>query len=131
MYWKVYARLSPVLMPFFILTTCVFGFLAIHRGELVMRLQTELIKDKTQEVKVIIEQQKASNEISKQYEQRKAIREQDRNITNVQIEKVISESDNSSVCFDDAWLYQLNSQVVSTNTSGQPESAVSADTGAN
>lgn len=130
MLWKVYNKISPLLMPFFILTTLVFGGIAMYRGELILGLQSQLIKNKTQEVKVIIEQQQASNEISKQYEERKAQREIDRNISNVQIEKVISDSDNHSVCFDDAWLYQLNSQIASLNNSGQPESELSTDTGA-
>lgn len=130
MYWKVYTKIAPLLMPFFIITTCVFGAIAVYRGEIILGLQAQLIKDKTQEVKVIIEQQQASNDISKQYEQRKADREQDRIKANVQIEKVIRESDNSSVCFDDAWLYQLNNQIATLNNTGKSVSAVSEPTGA-
>ncbi|WAW11638.1 hypothetical protein nACB1_042 [Acinetobacter phage nACB1] len=131
MYWKVYTKIAPLLMPFFILTTVVFGSIALYRGEIILGLQAQLIKDQTKEVKVIIEQQQASTEISKQYEERKAQREQDRIVNNVQIEKVISESDNSSVCFDDAWLYQLNNQIISFNSSSEPVSTMPTDTGAN
>lgn len=122
---KVYTKIAPLLMPFFILTTVVFGGIALYRGELILGLQTQLIKDKTHEVKVIVEQQQASNDISKQYEERK----QNRIESHVQVEKVISDSDNHSVCFDDAWLYQLNSQIISFNNSGQSVSAVSEPTG--
>lgn len=125
MYMKVYTKIAPLLMPFFILTTVVFGGIALYRGELILGLQTQLIKDKTHEVKVIVEQQQASNDISKQYEERK----QNRIESHVQVEKVISDSDNHSVCFDDAWLYQLNSQIISFNNSGQSVSAVSEPTG--
>ena len=130
MYWKLYAKIALWLMPFFLLTSLVFGAIAVYRGEIILGLQAQLIKNKTQEVKVIIEQQQASNVIGKEYEERKAQREQNRIVNNVQIEKVISESDNSSVCFDDAWLFQLNSQVASFNNPTESVSALSESTGA-
>lgn len=130
MYWKLYAKIAPWLMPFFLLTSLVFGAIAIYRGEIILGLQAQLIKNKTQEVKVIIEQQQASNVISKEYEERKAQREQDRIMNNVQVEKIISESGNSSVCFDDAWLFQLNNQITSFNSPTKSVSALSESTGA-
>ena len=130
MYWKLYAKIALWLMPFFLLTSVVFSAIAVYRGEIILGLQAQLIKNKTQEVKVIIEQQQASNVISKEYEERKALREQNRVMNNVQIEKVISESGNSSVCFDDAWLFQLNNQIAAFNNPTESVSALSESTGA-
>ena len=130
MNWKLHAMIAPWLMPFFLLTSLVFGAISVYRGEIILGLQAQLIKNKTQEVKVIIEQQQASSVISKEYEERKAQREQSRIVNNVQVEKVISESDNSSVCFDDAWLFQLNNQIASFNNPTESVSALSESTGA-
>jgi len=130
MYWKLYAKIALWLMPFFLLTSLVFGAIAIYQGEIILGLQAQLIKDKTQKVKVIIEQQQANNVISKEYEERKAQREENRIVNNVQVEKVISEPGNSSVCFDDAWLFQLNNQIAAFNNPTESVSALPESTGA-
>ena len=51
MYWKLYAKIALWLMPFFLLTSLVFGAIAAYRGEIILGLQAQLIKNKTQEVK--------------------------------------------------------------------------------
>ena len=130
MYWKLYAKIALWLMPFFLLTSIVFSAIAVYRGEIILGLQAKLIDNKDQEIKITVEHQEAAERISNDYEQRKADREQDKANAKITIEKIISESDNSSICFDDAWLFQLNNQVASFNNPTESVSALSESTGA-
>lgn len=127
----LYFKVAPLLVPLFVLTTIVFLGMCVYRGEIILGLQAELIKDKNQEVKVIIEQHERATQISAAYEDRKAAREQDKVNATHSIEKVISDSGNESICFDNAWLYALNSQIATFNGASEPSSSMSRTTGAN
>ena len=131
MYWKLYAKIALWLMPFFLLTSIVFSAIAVYRGEIILGLQAKLIDNKDQEIKIIVEHQEAAERISNDYEQRKADREQDKANAKITIEKVISDSDNNTVCFDNAWMYQLNSQIATINNTRKPETGMPSSTGAN
>lgn len=124
MFQIIYWKLAPYLAPFFLLTTIVFFSMCVWRGEIILGLQAELIKDKNQEVKVIIEQVKAANEIGQQYEQRKAEREELKVEVTHEIEKIVSVPLYSNLCFDYDGLHLLNSQISTINSTAQPDATL-------
>lgn len=124
MFQIIYWKLAPYLAPFFLLTTIVFFSMCVWRGEIILGLQAELIKDKNQEVKVIIEQVKAANEIGQQYEQRKADREELKVEVTHEIEKIVSVPLYSNLCFDYDGLHLLNSQISTINSTAQPDATL-------
>lgn len=124
MFQIIYWKLAPYLAPFFLLTTIVFFSMCVWRGEIILGLQAELIKDKNQEVKVIIEQVKAANEIGQQYEQHKAEREELKVEVTHEIEKIVSVPLYSNLCFDYDGLHLLNSQISTINSTAQPDATL-------
>lgn len=124
MFQIIYWKLAPYLAPFFLLTTIVFFSMCVWRGEIILGLQAELIKDKNQEVKVIIEQVKAANAIGQQYEQRKADREELKVEVTHEIEKIVSVPLYSNLCFDYDGLHLLNSQISTINSTAQPDATL-------
>lgn len=127
---KLYLKFASWLAPFFLLTTIVFFVICVWRGEIILGLQAELIKDNKQEFKVTIEQHESANRISNEFEVRKTEREKEKEYVIRTVEKITAVPVYSNICFDDVGLHQLNSQIAAINGSGQPESAVSTDQGA-
>ena len=127
----LYKKLAPYLCGFFMLTTCVFFFLGFIRSEQIVSLQTELLKNKQQEVKVIVEQQEVAIKISQAYEERKADKIQEKIYVDREVEKIISVPSYSNECFDASGMLSLNSYIASINGSGKSETALPKDSGDN
>ena len=126
----IYRMLAPYLAPLFLLTTIVFFSMCVWRGEVILGLQAEAIKDKDKEIKVVIEQHDSEHKISLEYEQQKTNKQQEKIYVDRTVEKIITVPSYSSVCFDDAWLFQLNSQIAAFNNPTESVSALSESTGA-
>lgn len=128
---KLYLKFSPLLAAFFIFTSTVFFVMCVWRGEIILGLQAELIKDNNKEFKIVLEQHEAANKISNDFAVRETEREKEKEYVIKTVEKIITVPVYSNICFDDVGLHQLNSQIAAINGAGKPESAVSANQGAN
>lgn len=124
---QIYLKITPILTPFFLLTTVVFMVMCVWRGEIILGLQAELSKDKDQTIKVVLEQQQGANKISTEFEQRKADREQEKIYVNREIEKIVTVPLYSNECFDDAGVQQINSYATSLNSSSESSSGLSSN----
>ena len=127
----LYKKLAPYLCGFFMLATCVFFFLGFIRSAQIVSLQTELLKNKQQEVKVIVEQQEVAIKISQAYEERKADKIQEKIYVDREVEKIISVPSYSNECFDASGMLSLNSYIASINGSGKPKATLPEDSGDN
>lgn len=125
MLMKLYLKFAPLLTIFFLFTTIVFFVICVWRGEIILGLQAELIKDNKQEFKVVLEQHESANKISNDYEVRKTEREKEKEYVVRTVEKIITVPVYSNICFDDVGLHQINSQISAVNGSGQSEPTVS------
>lgn len=123
----MYFKLAPLLVPFFMLTTVVFFVICVYRGEIILGLQSKLLTDKDQEIRVVVEQHESANNISKAYEQRQADREQEKIYVTNTIEKIVSVPSYSNLCFDPTGLQFLNGQVAAANSSSELSSALPSD----
>lgn len=126
----IYRKLAPYLAPFFLLTTVVFMIMCVWRGEIILGLQADLIKDKKQEVKVVIEQQEIATKISLDYEQGKNTRQQEKVYVDREVEKIIAVPSYSNLCFDDVGMYSINNYIKSLNSTREPSGSVYPTTGA-
>lgn len=124
-----YNKVAPYLAVFFLLTTIVFMSITVWRGEVILGLQSEVLSNKNQEVKVIIEQHEAANKVSKDYEDRKVDREKEKIYVTRQVEKIVSVPSYANECFDPIGLQYFNSQVSSINSSGKLNNTLSTNTG--
>ena len=124
-----YNKVAPYLAVFFLLTTIVFMSITVCRGEVILGLQSEVLSNKNQKVKVIIEQHEAANKVSKDYEDRKVDREKEKIYVTRQVEKIVSVTSYANECFDPIWLQYFNSQVSSINSSGELNNTLSTNTG--
>ena len=84
----IYKKLAPYLAPFFLLTTIVFFAMCVWRGEVILGLQAEAIKDKDREIKVVIEQHDSEHKISLEYEQQKTNKQQEKIYVDRTVEKI-------------------------------------------
>lgn len=126
---RMYRKVSPLLAAFFMFTSVVFFLICLYRGEVILGLQAEHIKNKNQEVKVIIEQQDLANKISQQYEELKADRIQEKIYVDREIEKIVTVPIYSTVCFDTDGLQSVNSAITSANASTQSKATMPTTTG--
>lgn len=124
-----YTKVATYLAVFFLLTTIVFMSINVWRGEVILGLQSEVLSNKNQEVKVIIEQHEAANKVSKDYEDRKVNREKEKIYVTRQVEKIVSVPSYVNECFDPIGLQYFNSQVSSINSSGKLNNTLSTNTG--
>ena len=126
----IYKKLAPYLAPFFLLTTIVFFAMCVWRGEVILGLQAEAIKDKDKEIKVVIEQHDSENKISLEYEQQKTNKQQEKIYVDRTVEKIITVPSYSNLCFDTDGMQSLNSYITQINSSRKPADAVSTNQGA-
>ena len=129
MWMKLYVKLSPYISGFLLITTIVFFSMCVWRGEVILGLQAQLIKDNKQEIKVIVEQQESATKISLDYEQNKSVKQQEKIYVDREIEKVITVPMYSNLCFDDSGLHLINGEISKINSARQPTVAVPSDTG--
>lgn len=127
----IYLRVAPFLAPFFLLTTLVFFGMCVWRGEIILGLQAQLIKDQKQVVELVVTQNEAANKVSLDYEVRKSDKQQEKVYVDREVEKVVLMPSYSNECFDNAGLQQINSYIASINSASKPESGMSTSTGAN
>lgn len=130
MWMRLYVKLSPYISGFLLITTIVFFSMCVWRGEVILGLQAQLIKDNKQEIKVIVEQQESATKISLDYEQNKSVKQQEKIYVDREIEKVITVPMYSNLCFDDSGLHLINGEISKINSARQPTVAVPSDTGA-
>lgn len=115
MIYAIYKRVSLFLAPLFLLTTLVFAVLTVYRGEIILGLQAELLKDKGKEIKIVIEQVQKLNEVSKEYEETKQTNNTAKQEKLREVEKINDQSEHSSVCITTDGL-QLYNSIVSNPT---------------
>ena len=115
---KLLLMISPYLAGFFFITTIGFIVLAAYRGEMIVTLQSQLITNKDQQIKVIVEGVDNAQAISEAYELGKG-----------EVDKIIEKPFYiSTVCLDSDGLSVLNGSISATDAS-QPESTVPTATG--
>lgn len=131
MLMKLYVRMSPLLAAFLLLTTVVFFSMCLWRGEIILGLQSDALKNKDQEIKVVIEQHEGANKISHEYEIFKADKLQDKVYVDREVEKIVLMPSYGNECFDNDGLLSLNSAITALNDSGKSSNAVHENTGAN
>lgn len=130
MLMSIYVRMSPILAAFFLMTSVVFFAMCLWRGEIILGLQSDALKNKDQEIKVVIEQHEGANKVSQEYEVRKADKEQEKVYVDREVEKIVYISSYSNLCLDDIGLSQLNGRISSVNGSRKLEDAMPSTTGA-
>ena len=87
MLMSIHVRMSPILAAFFLMTSVVFFAMCLWRGEIILGLQSDALKNKDQEIKVVIEQHEGANKVSQEYEVRKADKEQEKVYVDREVEK--------------------------------------------
>ena len=127
---SIYVRMSPILAAFFLMTSVVFFAMCLWRGEIILGLQSDALKNKDQEIKVVIEQHEGANKVSQEYEVRKADKEQEKVYVDREVEKIVYMPSYSNLCLDDIGLSQLNGRISSVNGSRKLEDAMPSTTGA-
>lgn len=130
MLMSIYVRMSPLLAAFFLMTSVVFFAMCLWRGEIILGLQSDALKNKDQEIKVVIEQHEGANKVSQEYEVRKADKEQEKVYVDREVEKIVYMPSYSNLCLDDIGLSQLNGRISSVNGSRKLEDAMPSTTGA-
>lgn len=130
MLMSIYVRMSPILAAFFLMTSVVFFAMCLWRGEIILGLQSDALKNKDQEIKVVIEQHEGANKVSQEYEVRKADKEQEKVYVDREVEKIVYMPSYSNLCLDDIGLSQLNGRISSVNGSRKLEDAMPSTTGA-
>ena len=130
MLMKLYVRMSPLLEAFLLLTTVVFFAKCLWLGEIILGLQSDALKNKDQEIKVVIEQHEGANKISHEYEIFKADKLQDKVYVDREVEKIVLMPSYGNECFNNDGLLSLNSAITALNDSGKSSNAVHENTGA-
>ena len=130
MLMKLYVRMSPLLAAFLLLTTVVFFAMCLWRGEIILGLQSNALKNKDQEIKVVIEQHEGANKISHEYEIFKADKLQDKVYVDREVEKIVLMPSYGNECFNNDGLLSLNSAITALNDSGKSTDAVHENSGA-
>ena len=130
MLMKLYVRMSPLMAAFLLLTTIVFFAMCLWRGEIILGLQADALKNKDQEIKVVIEQHEGANKISHEYEIFKADKLQDKVYVDREVEKIVLMPSYGNECFNNDGLLSLNSAITALNDSGKSSNAVHENTGA-
>jgi hypothetical protein len=126
---KLLLMISPYLAGFFFITTIGFIVLAAYRGEMIVTLQSQLITNKDQQIKVIVEGVDNAQAISEAYELGKGERQIEKEFVVKQVDKIIEKPFYiSTVCLDSDGLSVLNGSISATDAS-QPESTVPTATG--
>lgn len=110
-----YKFLSPYLAGFFLITSLAFCGLSVYRGEVISSLQSDLIANKDQEIKVVIERHDLANQVATEYEKGRTEREVKNEVTVKQIETIVKEPIYLNTCFDDSGVSVLNGYINSTN----------------
>ena len=130
MLMKLYVRMSPLLAAFLLLTTVVFFSMCLWRGEIILGLQSDALKDKDNEIKVVIQQRDGANKISHEYEVLKADKLQEKVYVDREVEKIVLMPSYGNECFNNDGLLSLNSAITALNDSGKSSNAVHENTGA-
>lgn len=130
MLMKLYVRMSPLLAAFLLLTTVVFFSMCLWRGEIILGLQSDALKDKDNEIKVVIQQRDGANKISHEYEVLKADKLQEKVYVDREVEKIVLMPSYGNECFNNDGLLSLNSAITALNDSGKSTDAVHENSGA-
>ena len=124
-----YTKLASFLAALFFITTAVFFSMWMFRGEVIIDLQSQVIKDTQKEVKVIIEQHESANQISQQYEERRASNQKEKVYVDREVEKIVLMPSYGNECFDPIGLQSLNSQIASYNSALKLEASMQSSGG--
>lgn len=109
--------ISPYLAGFLAITTIAFLILAVYRGEVISDLQRDLLVQKDQEIKVIIERNDLVTSEATKYEQGRTEREQIKEFTIKQVETIVKEPIYLNTCFSSDGVSVLNGYIHATNAS--------------
>lgn len=127
----IYLKLAPFLLPLFFLTNLVFFAICVWRGEVILGLQAQAIKDQKQVVELVVTQSEVANKVSLEYELLKSDKQQEKVYVDREVEKIVLVPSYSNECFDNAGLQQINSYIASINSASKSESGMSTSAGAN
>lgn len=111
---RIYVLLAPYLAGFLLITTLAFVVLSVYRGEVISDLQRDLLVQKDQEIKVVIERNDMVNEVANQYEEGRIDRENTKEITLKQVETIVKEPIYLNTCFDPNGVSVLNGYITAT-----------------
>lgn len=126
----LYRLIAPILAPVFLGIAVLFAIMVWARDATIKDLQTKLITNQDQEIRVVLEQQAATNEVSAGYEQKRTDREVTKEYTIREVEKIISVPSYSSECFDPSGLHAYNEAIAALNSSRESSAALSASSAA-
>lgn len=118
---RIYLLLAPYLAGFLFITTIAFVILSVYRGEVISNLQRELLVQKDQEIKVIIERNDMVNDVANKFEEGRANREQVKELTIKQVETIVKEPIYLNTCFDANGVSILNGYITATPTTKYSE----------
>lgn len=119
------ALLLRYVAGFFFLTTIALAGFAIYRGEVISGLQSQLIENKSQQIKVIIDSTEMADKIGQQVQNGINSIQVSKEKTTHEVERIIKEPIYLNTCFDSSGLSVLN-QAISTPVANEPSESVSA-----
>lgn len=126
----IYYRIAVFLAPFFLLTTIVFFLMCLYRGELILGLQAELLKNKDQVIKITLDTKTIANNVGKEYEESKVKRVQEKEVIIKEVERLVDNPVYRNICFDDDGLQQINNHINSYNNPSSSPRGMSSIEGA-
>lgn len=130
MFTALYYKLSPVLLPFFVVIAILLAVLSMFRGQIIENLRTELLNAKTADVRVTLEQQEVAYTFSMDYEKLASALGKEKVYVDREVDKIILLPSYDNVCFDDAGMYQLTKAIKNpAGIASEPVDAVSSSEG--
>ena len=97
---------------FLLLTTVGLAILAIYRGEVISNYQAEALKNKTVEVKVVIDSVALADKISKSLDVKHTVLTVNKENTIHEIKEIVKDPVYLNVCIDNAGMQQLNKAIL-------------------
>lgn len=117
MFRVIYQNVAVFLAPLFLITTIAFIIMSVYRGEVILGLQAELLKQKNQDVKVVIEQIKEVNAVGEEAAAEQRVQEIIKHERTIEIEKIVKVPVYSNECISDAGLQFYNKTYVPSDAS--------------
>ena len=112
---------------FFFLTTLATSGLAVYRGEVISKLQSEKIGNQQQEIKVIIDTTELASKVGNEVQTKLNSIETSREKTVHEVERIIKEPIYLSTCFTPAGMSQLH-EAISAPVASESEQSVQRNT---
>lgn len=128
MFVTLYRLACMYLAPLFLVTTIGFMASSVYRGEVILGLQAEIIKDRSQEVKVVIEKVEAVNKVGEGYASTQTNIVTDQKETIREVSKIIKVPVFTNICISDDGVLKYNETISKytpqANPTSEPESGM-------